>query len=58
MRKSNLNKHRWYEYYIEVHPVKITNYYDITPKIFFKEKVLFKALNNCLDSKKTRFSIN
>lgn len=58
LNKSKLNPHRWYEYYVVIEPREISNFYDITPKIYFKEKTLFNALNNILDSKRNRRSLN
>lgn len=42
--KTKLNKHRWYEYYVEVKPVKVTDFYNITPRVFFKWKVIYETI--------------
>ncbi|KRW98643.1 Cytochrome cd1-nitrite reductase-like, heme d1 domain [Pseudocohnilembus persalinus] len=52
LQNSNLNKHRWYEYYVEIKPAQIKDNYNIVPQIFFKESVLFNALNNIQKKKK------
>lgn len=46
MDNSDLNYHRWYEFYVEIKYVKVLNFYDSTPKIFFKKKVLEHVLEN------------
>lgn len=57
MKNSGLNKHRWYEYYVEVKPVEVNNYYDITPKVFFKEVVILNALKILVQGKKIKKNI-
>lgn len=46
---SKLNKNRWYEYYVVIKPIKVDNFNDIVPYIYFKEKIIIetiKIINN------------
>lgn len=46
IHKSKLNEHRWYEYFVEVKPVKVHDFYNQTPKVYFKVKPLTDAFMN------------
>lgn len=44
LKYYGLNINRWYEYYVEIKPIKVDNFNEIVPYIYFKEKIIIETI--------------